>query len=401
MQRWIWVLCLGFMMVLAAACSKKNNNTSGAANTGGGHALVTTSASTTPSATVSAASSAPSAAPTAAGSGSATAAAAFTPVEKVVQDMHDSVVKVDASGQVTQRGPFGVGSQGQAQGTGTGMVLDTQGHILTNNHVVTLETSNPAQTLKVDLPDGKTVDAKLVGNDPQTDLAVIQVSSSDASGLKPIQWADASTILVGEPVVAIGYALNLGGAPTVTTGVVSGINRSINETAATISGAIQTDAAINPGNSGGPLLDLNDAVVGVNTAGLSGTTQQPVQGLNFAISAQTAQPVAQALIAQGHVTRGYMGVGVTDITQQLAQSNNLGVDHGAGIGQVASGSPAAQAGLQPGDVITKLGDVAINNTGDLTTALAKYGPGTKVAVTYYRGGSQKTTDITLGQRPGP
>jgi putative serine protease PepD len=397
MRRWASVVCVSFLVILGAACSKKNNSASSTATAAsGGHTLVTT-ASTTP--TVGSSPSVASGS-TSSGSSSGASTAANTPVEKVVQDMQNSVVRVVVAGQVPQPiGPFGGGQLAQAQGVGTGMVLDSQGHILTNNHVVTLETSTPAQSVQVDLPNGKTVNAKLVGNDPLTDLAVIQISSSDASGLKPIQWADTSSIIVGEPVVAIGYALNLGGAPTVTTGVVSGVNRNINETAATISGAIQTDAAINPGNSGGPLLDLSDHVIGVNTAGLTGTSQQPAQGLNFAISEQTAQPVEQALIAQGHVTRGYMGVGVQDVTQELAQADSLGVDHGAGIGQVQQGSPAAQAGLKVGDIITKVGDVAINNTGDLTTALTKYGPGTKVTVTFYRGNSQQTTDITLGQRP--
>ena len=227
----------------------------------------------------------------------------------------------------------------------------------------------------------------------------MQIGSGDGNGLTPIQWADLSSILVGEQVVAIGYALDLGGAPTVTTGVVSALDRSIPEPDATISGAIQTDAAVNPGNSGGPLLDLDGKVVGVTTAGLSGTTDTPVQGLNFVISGQMAQPVVQALVSQGHVTRGYLGVAVTDITPELAQANGIGVDHGAGVGDVTSGAPADQAGLKPGDVITKVGDVDIKSTGDLTNALTKYGPSQKVTVAYERGKNQATTTITLGQRP--
>jgi S1-C subfamily serine protease len=279
------------------------------------------------------------------------------------------------------------------------MVLDSQGHILTNNHVVTLDDNTTATSVTVDLPDGKSVPATVVGTDPQTDLAVLQVGSADRSGLQPIQWADPSSIAVGEQVVAIGYALDLGGAPTVTTGVVSAVNRSIPEQNAEISGAIQTDAAVNPGNSGGPLLDLDGKVIAVNTAGLTGTTDQPVQGLNFGIGVGTAQPTAQALIAQGHVTRGYLGVAVTDVTPDLAQANDLGVHAGAGIGQVTSGAPADQAGLQAGDVITKVGDVSIASTGDLTNALTKYGPGEKVTVTYERGQAEHTATITVGQRP--
>jgi S1-C subfamily serine protease len=280
------------------------------------------------------------------------------------------------------------------------MVLDDQGHIVTNNHVVTLDNGSIAQSVTVALPDGRSMPAKVVGTDPQTDLAVIQVGNGGkVNGLTPIKWADPNTIIVGEQVVAIGYALDLGGAPTVTTGVISALNRSIPEPDATISGAIQTDAAVNPGNSGGPLLDLEGKVIGVTTAGLSGTSDTPVQGLNFVISGQMAQPVVQALISQGHVTRGYLGVAVTDITPDLAQANNIGVDHGAGVGQVTSGAPADQAGIKPGDVITKVGDVDIKDTGDLTNALTKYGPSSKVTVAYERGKNQSTASVTLGQRP--
>lgn len=390
MRQGLWAIGLSICLVALTACGK----------------TTTTNQSSAPSSSQPAASSSTSSSASGNPSGSPSAAApntsAATAVERVVQQSGPSIVKVNVSSSTSLgSGPFGRGGgrQIQAQGTSTGMVLDNQGHILTNNHVVTLESNTPAQSVSVDLPNGETAPATIVGTDPQTDLAVIQIGSSDRSGLQPIQWADPNSIIVGEQVVAIGYALDLGGAPTVTTGVVSGINRSIQETAATISGSIQTDAAINPGNSGGPLLDLSGKVIGVTTAGLAGTSQQPVQGLNFAISSQTAQPVAQALVSQGHVTRGYMGVALTDVTPELAQANNLGVNSGAGIGQVTSGSPAAQAGLQPGDVITKVGDVTINNTGDLTNALTKYGPGQKAPITYYRGKNQSTTTITFGQQP--
>jgi S1-C subfamily serine protease len=394
MRQGLWAIGLSICLVALTACGKTTTTNQGSNQS----SAPRSSQPAVSSSTSSSASGNPSGSPSAA----APNTSAATAVERVVQQSGPSIVKVNVSSSTSLgSGPFGRGGgrQIQAQGTSTGMVLDNQGHILTNNHVVTLESNTPAQSVSVDLPNGKTAPATIVGTDPQTDLAVIQIGSSDRSGLQPIQWADPNSIIVGEQVVAIGYALDLGGAPTVTTGVVSGINRSIQETAATISGSIQTDAAINPGNSGGPLLDLSGKVIGVTTAGLAGTSQQPVQGLNFAISSQTAQPVAQALVSQGHVTRGYMGVALTDVTPELAQANNLGVNSGAGIGQVTAGSPAAQAGLQPGDVITKVGDVTINNTGDLTNALTKYGPGQKAPITYYRGKNQSTTTITFGQQP--
>lgn len=390
MRRLVALICIFALAGTLAGCSK--NNTKSNASTSGSSGVAV--AQQVGSATAAAGGNA--------GAGSAaTRTGSAYPVTKVVEAVRPSVVKVEAAGQVQQSGPFGLGRQtAQAQGTGTGMLLDTQGHILTNNHVVTLESSNVAQSLKVNLANGKTVDAKVVGRDPQTDLAVVQVSQSDLSGTKPITWAEPKSIVVGEPVVAIGYALDLGGEPTVTTGVVSATDRIIDEqNGVTISGSVQTDAAINPGNSGGPLIDLTGKVIGVNTAGLTGSAQQPAQGLNFAISVGTAQSIAQDLISKGQVTRGYMGVGLVNITPQLAQGNSLPVDHGAGVQQVSPGSPAQQAGLQAGDIIVKINSVSINNTGDLTNALTKYGPGTKVTVGYYRGNQQRTADLTLGQRP--
>ncbi len=347
--------------------------------------------------TPSVASVMPAASASRAGPAGTSGTSAESAVERIVRQFQPSVVRISVTAP-GQGDSFG--SPVRQQGTGTGMVLDTNGHILTNNHVVTLEDAATVSRVSVTLPNGKTVQASVTGADPQTDLAVIEVPSGDRGGLQPIEWQSPENIAIGEAVVAIGYALDLGGAPTVTTGVVSAIDRSIPETDATISGAIQTDAAINPGNSGGPLIDLDGKVIGVNTAGLVGSAGQPAQGINFAISAQTAQPVATALMSQGHVTRGYMGVAVTDVTPEFAQANALGVDHGAGVGRVTAGSPAAQAGLQAGDVITQVGSVPINNTGDLTSALTTYGPGQKVLVTFYSGNKRQTTTITLGTRPG-
>jgi serine protease Do len=328
-----------------------------------------------------------------AASGSSASAPSGT-VPSVVSEIRPSVVRVDVGAQA--RGPFGL--SGQEQGTGTGILLDSQGHVLTNNHVVTLESNNVASSIQVTLANGKTENAKVVGQDPQTDLAVVQVNAGDLSGTKPAQWADPSSIQVGEPVVAMGYALDLGGEPTVTTGVVSALNRQIQEQQP-ISGAIQTDAPINEGNSGGPLLDLDARVIGINTAGLTGSEGQPVQGINFAIGVETAKPVATALIAHGKVTRGFMGVGVVNMTSELAQSDNIGVDHGALIRQVNNGSPADQAGLKSGDVIVKVGSYSINNTGDLTIALMNYPPGSTTQVGYYRGKDQHTANIKLAQPP--
>ena len=320
---------------------------------------------------------------------------------QVVQQVRGSVVLIRA-GTAAPTGPFGSRSGGA--GTGSGFVIDARGYIVTNNHVVTLGTDTPANRFEVSLADGRTTTATLVGRDARTDLAVLKVEVPNLSALR---WAEPAAIQVGQAVVAIGFPLDLGAAPTVTTGVVSATDRVINETLAIegrpyridISGAIQTDAAINPGNSGGPLLNLQGEVVGINTAGLASAGGQPVQGIFFAVGAQVAQPIVQTLIEEGSVERGYLGVQVASVTREVARATNLPVDAGAAVVSADAGTPAARAGLRSGDVIVTVGDQAIANTGDLTRALFRYQPGTTVPVEVVRAGQRQTITVTLGRRP--
>jgi S1-C subfamily serine protease len=214
----------------------------------------------------------------------------------LVQAVQTSVVKVMASGEF-RVAPFGRLQTQQI--TGTGFVIDPRGFIVTNAHVLTLDNGQVAPRLQVQVWDGRHYDAALAGTDPSTDLAVLRIAATD---LPALRFADPASIRVGQTVVAIGYALNLGSTPTVTLGVISAKDRVIEEDSTRISGAIQTDAAINPGNSGGPLLNMRGEVVGINTAGLSGGTQ-PVQGIFFAISAQVARPVVERLITNSRVER--------------------------------------------------------------------------------------------------
>jgi serine protease Do len=279
---------------------------------------------------------------------------------------------------------------------GTGFIIDAQGYIVTNNHVVTMDSDRAASRIDVDLWDGRTVQAKVVGRDPRSDLAVIKI---EADNLTPLRFADSSKVEIGEEVLAIGFALDLGSTPTVTKGVVSAKDRVIEERNSSISGAIQTDAAINPGNSGGPLVNLRGEVVGVNTAGIYGAGLQPVQGIFFAVSAHVAEPIVKSLRESGSVERGYLGVTLLSIDKQMAQAQRLSVDEGAGIQRVESGSPAEKAGLKSGDVITKVGDQAITNVGDVTNAMTKYKPGQKVSVEVVRGGQSQTVEVTVGERP--
>jgi S1-C subfamily serine protease len=330
--------------------------------------------------------------------------------QDVVKTVTPSVVRIEASGTSSSSGAAGVGiggggiggggigggggrgSSSQAEGSGTGVVIDANGHILTNNHVVTLETTSVASKIQVILSDGRTLDAKVVGRDPGTDLAVLQV---DANNLTPAKFAPNGSVEVGEPVLAIGYAFNIAGTPTVTNGVVSATDRVIPENTTSISGAIQTNAPINPGNSGGPLVDLSGQVVGINTAGQGSNSQ----GIFYAISSDVAQPVVNDLLSKGKIDRGFIGIQTHTATAEEAKAENSPAASGTVVDGVQPGTPAEKAGLRAGDVIVKIGNHDVHNTGDLQQALIDEPPGTKVTITYYRGNDQKTTDVTLTSRP--
>jgi len=311
----------------------------------------------------------------------------MTPPE-IVQSLEPSVVHI-----LSEAASIDVFGQAvPSQGVGTGFIIDTQGHIVTNNHVVVQPNTcdTPVQHIVVTLSDGRNFTARIVGRDVPTDLAVLQI---DANNLTPAVLGDSATVPVGDTVVAIGNALDLPGGPTVTRGVVSAQNRLIEEQdcGVSIPGAIQTDAAINPGNSGGPLVDTSGQIIGITTAEITGG----VEGVGFAISSDTAKPIVQDLIANGKVARAYLGVSVVPITPSLATSYSLPVDHGVGIQQVQSGGPADNAGLKVDDIIVKIDGTDINTSGDLFAFLAQHQAGEKVTVNYYRGNNTQSTDVTL------
>jgi serine protease Do len=274
-------------------------------------------------------------------------------------------------------------------GVGTGFIIDEQGHIVTNNHVISINNGDPAENITVTLDDGSAYDATIVGRDPPTDIAVLDI---EADNLTPVTLGNSSELKVGEDVVAIGNALDLAGGPTVTKGVVSALNRLIQESNVSIPDAIQTDAAINPGNSGGPLVNAQGEVVGITTAVIRGVAE----GIGLAIAIDTAEPVVEELIADGAVDRGFLGITITEITPALAQQFGLTVDHGVGIRSVEPGSPADAAGLEQGDIIVRVGDTEIRTSGDLFTALAEHRAGDVVEIEYYHNGEQQTTEVTLG-----
>jgi len=278
------------------------------------------------------------------------------------------------------------------QGTGSGWLYDEDGHFITNNHVVTLENriTNP-QNIILTTIDGRVFEARLVGRDPLSDLAVLE---SDVDDMDPLSLGNSEEVRIGEPVIAIGYALDLGLSPSVTTGVVSAKERSLLDPSTQVFGLLQTDAAINPGNSGGPLLDFSGRVLGVNTA-----TIQGAQGIGFAISAETVRAVASEILDKGTVDRGFLGIAYQEVTNGLADSLDLPVDAGILIQQVLPGSPADAAGLREGDVIVRLGDTDIETTSDLTLALLEASPGDEVKVEYYRDGDRNDTNVTLAAPP--
>ena len=272
-------------------------------------------------------------------------------------------------------------------GVGTGAILDEDGLILTNNHVI-----EGGRRITVTLSNGKSFPAEVVGADPTMDLAVIRI---EADGLQPAMLGRSSKLQVGEDVIAIGHALGLPGGPTVSKGVVSALGRSIQVDAqTTMVDLIQTDAAINPGNSGGPLVNAKGEVIGINTAGFLGS-----QAIGFAINIDDAKIVVAQLIKEGRVDRGFLGISPANLSPGIANRVGAPVTEGIVIVQVVPGSAAADAGLMERDVIVKLDDEPIPNTGALSKFLIAHPPGDTVTVEFYRGQEKRTTQITFGERP--
>jgi len=272
--------------------------------------------------------------------------------------------------------------------------VDPNGYIFTNYHVV----ENAAE-LTVIFPDGERKPAEVIGHDyPFSDLAVIKV---EGEGYAHATLGDSDEILVGEPVIAIGSALG-DFRNTVTTGVISGLGRTLQASAdIVIEGMIQTDAAINHGNSGGPLVNLRGEVIGINTAIIRGGTftGDVAEGLGFSIPSNTVRYVTGELIAKGKVTRPYLGVRTTTVTRSLAAYYSLPVDHGVYVNRVLPDTPAAQAGIREDDIIVRIGDDVIDEEHPLINVLSHYETGQTVAVEVSRAGENVELQLTLGERP--
>ncbi|MHB8766604.1 MAG: DegQ family serine endoprotease [Deferrisomatales bacterium] len=272
----------------------------------------------------------------------------------------------------------------KSQSLGSGFILDREGYVITNNHVV-----QNADEILVRLSDEHEFTAKVVGTDPKTDLALIKIEPKGVE-LRPVELGDSDAVRVGDWVMAIGNPFGYG--HTVTAGIVGAKGRVLG--AGPYDNFLQTDAAINPGNSGGPLFDLAGRVVGINTAIVAGGT-----GIGFAIPVNLAVDVITQLKDKGRVTRGWLGVTIQELTPEIAKQFELKDAKGALVAEVSAGGPAEQAGLKRGDAIVEFDGVAVDKVNQLPRLVAQRAPGSKVKVTVLRKGSRKTLAVTLGELP--
>jgi S1-C subfamily serine protease len=314
-------------------------------------------------------------------------------------DLQQTVVNVVHTDQPSVVEITGQGSQGED--IGSGVVVRSNGYIVTNDHVV-----NGYSNFSVALSNGSQLPAQVVGEDPGDDLAVLKIS---ASNLRVITLANSSTVQVGEFAIALGSPLGL--QQSATFGIVSALNRTADEgqngTGAVLTGLVQTSAPINPGNSGGALINLEGQLIGIPTLGESNNqTGGQADGIGFAIPASRVSYVVNQLISNGHVTstgQGFLGIEGEDVTPQLKAQDGLSVQSGvlvAGFSSDAAGqSPAQQAGMHQGDIIISVNGTQITNNDDLAGVLLNKAPGSKVSVVIERGSSRHTITVTLGERP--
>ena len=305
----------------------------------------------------------------------------------------------------TRSGVVFVEARGQGPGgaSGSGFLVDDQGSIVTNEHVV-----DNAEEVDVRFgEDGDPVNAKVAGTDASTDLALLKIDPSKADG-KPLRLGSSGQVRVGEPVIAIGSPFGLRG--TVTSGIVSGLGREIQSpNGFTIDDVVQTDAAINPGNSGGPLIDEQGRVIGVNAQIASSSRSN--SGVGFAIPIDTAKDVIPELRSSGEVKRAYLGVSTAEVDSEIARELKLPADRGALVQTVVRGGPADDAGLRGGnrqtqqglaaggDLIVKVGDQDIADPGALADTIAKLKPGQEVRIEYFRGDQRRSAQVKLSERP--
>ncbi len=310
-------------------------------------------------------------------------------IASIAEQVSASVVSIVTETQA--RSYYGTTSQ---EGAGTGIIVSADGYIMTNNHVIESTTNVSVVDSEGELYD----DVTIIGRDPLNDVAFLKINSNDT--FKPAVLGNSETIRIGQQVIAIGNALGQYNN-TVTSGIISGTGRPV--TAQTASGEtesltdlLQTDASINPGNSGGPLVNMAGQVIGINTA-----IAADANGIGFAIPINATKGVLAGVLENGKVNRAFMGVNYLSITPDIAREYDLPVREGAyiyaeGASPISANGPAANAGLQQGDIIQKVNQYTLSDQGSLSSIIGQYRPGEKVTITYLRDGNERTTELTFG-----
>jgi S1-C subfamily serine protease len=316
-----------------------------------------------------------------------------TVVNQVIQPNSSVIIHSATVREILTKVQPGVVSITTNLGAGTGMILSDDGQVLTNFHVV-----SGAKTIKVTSYNSTTPrPATLLGGDSTDDVALLKIT--DASGLPTVTLGDSSKLQVGDDVVAIGNALDLAGGPTVTSGIVSAVGRTLKDPNLP-QNLIQTDAAINPGNSGGPLVNSSGEVVGMNTLVIQqANSSEAAQNVGFAIPVSNIKPLLGDLAKGINRSPAYLGVSVVDMTAAIGQRLGMSAEQGALVQSLTAGGPAGQAGLAVNDVITNLNASPVADAGGLVTQTRARQPGEKVQVTYVRGHDTHTVTVTLGARP--
>ncbi|MCI6752557.1 MAG: trypsin-like peptidase domain-containing protein, partial [Selenomonas bovis] len=275
----------------------------------------------------------------------------------------------------------------ETEGVGSGVIFRKDGYIVTNNHVI-----DGAKELIVSLADGRSLKGKVVGADALTDLAVVKVNAND---LPEAVFGDSDKIVVGEPAIAIGNPMGLEFQGSVTSGVISALNRTLDISDRRVK-LLQTDAAISPGNSGGALVNADGQVIGINSAKVAASG---VEGMGFAIPINTVRTVVEEIMDKGYVARPYLGVSVFDPNTAARYGYQLNIDKGVFIFKVTLNGPCGKAGLQRGDIILKVDGKEVNTVSDLRGAVGEHKIGETVKITYDRNGSEDTADVTLEEMP--
>jgi serine protease Do len=305
-------------------------------------------------------------------------------VTGAVEKLSESVVGIDST-KLTRDNRFGLVP---IEGQGSGVIIDPRGTIVTNHHVI-----DDASKVQVHLKDGRSLVGEVIGSDRATDIALVRVK---ADNLPFATLGDSESLRVGQFVLAIGNALGLPGAPTVSLGVISALGRPLPGTDFVLEGLVQTDAAINPGNSGGPLADLEGRVIGINTAMIPFA-----QGVGFAIPSGTIKTIIDQISKHGRVVRPWLGISGLDVNPSIARRYGLSVESGVLLAEVMRESPAHTAGLREGDIVVGIGENKVEQMKGLVTALSKFAIGERVTMSFVRTGTTYEADLRLAEAPVP